>query len=251
MFKIEAMTVCVKYGGEFRETVKHNRPLVDRLFVATTPNDHDVIDLAREYSCELLLTEDVFRDGKFNKARAINRLLAAVEGSDWLMHIDSDIVLPVDLQDVLKDAHIDEACIYGCDRLNVTGYEAWKWVEAKGLRCRTTPWCIDLTPPDCKIGARVLKRGYGYSPIGFFQLWHGGTQMVHGMPSKLYPMVHGTAARTDEQHALQWDRRKRILIPELIVWHLESEPAKMGANWNGRSTPPFGPSQTIAKSGSY
>ena len=42
-----------------------------------------------------------------------------------------------------------------------------------------------------------------------------------------------TAARTDVQFALLWDRRDRVLIPELVVFHLEPEAAPMGANWNG------------------
>lgn len=41
--------------------------------------------------------------------------------------------------------------------------------------------------------------------------------------------------------ALQWDRRKRALIPELLVAHLESEAAPTGANWEGRTTARFGP----------
>ncbi len=57
-----------------------------------------------------------------------------------------------------------------------------------------------------------------------------------------YPLHHGDAARTDVQFALQWDRRHRQLLPEVIVLHLESEPAEQGANWKGRTTRPFGPS---------
>jgi hypothetical protein len=78
-------------------------------------------------------------------------------------------------------------------------------------------------------------------PIGFFQLFHG-TALVHGgYHQRSYPVHHGDAARTDVQFALQWDRRDRSLVPELIVLHLESEKAGVGANWRGRTTVPFGP----------
>lgn len=243
--KIEAVTICVNYGGEFRETAQYNRPHFDRWIVVTRPNDHETIDLTKQYSCDLIMTDDFDRDGGFNKARSINRGLACVRGDGWLCHIDADIALPLDFKDVLNDTHLNENCIYGCDRLNVTGWENWQKVKSTPLRARSSPWCIELDRPYTKVGARVIKREYGYSPIGFFQLWHGPTQVVHGMPAKLYPIQHGTAARTDEQHSLQWDRQKRVLIPELLVWHLESTAAPMGSNWNGRSTPPFGPPSIV------
>ena len=54
-------------------------------------------------------------------------------------------------------------------------------------------------------------------------------------------MTRHDATHDDVAHAIQWARRDRVLIPELIVAHLESEPAKLGANWDGRKTKPFGP----------
>lgn len=95
-------------------------------------------------------------------------------------------------------------------------------------------------PPGCTctrfpIGTRVAIDSFGgYIPIGFFQLWHAGSTEI-----KKYPEVHGNAARTDMQFALQWPRTKRSFLPELVVYHLESEPAPMGANWNGRKTKTF------------
>jgi hypothetical protein len=52
------------------------------------------------------------------------------------------------------------------------------------------------------------------------------------------------AARTDVQFALQWDRERRAIVPELVCLHLESEDAGVGANWSGRTTRPFGPALT-------
>ena len=78
-------------------------------------------------------------------------------------------------------------------------------------------------------------------PIGFFQLWHSSEDQFRGARVKPYPVQHNDACRTDVQHALQWDRRKRELLAEMLVVHLESEPAKLGANWAGRTTRRFGP----------
>ena len=84
-----------------------------------------------------------------------------------------------------------------------------------------------------------------------FQLWHGDSSNWSGAPAKRYPLIHGTAARTDVAHALHWDRQQRIHIPELLVWHLESEPASMGANWKGRKTARFGPAAATNMAGAY
>jgi len=238
--KVEAVTVCVNYAGELREVAAFNRPHFDRWVVVTRAGDHATREVCRQYSMEVLLSDDFDRDGPFNKARAINRGLAMLRGDSWQMHIDADIALPMDFDAVLADAHLDEKCIYGCDRFNVTSVEAWNRVKAKGLLARSNGWSIDMDRQDCKIGARVANREYGYTPIGFFQLWHGPTHVSHGMMPRMYPIQHGTAARTDVQHAYQWDRRRRVLIPELMVWHLEPGNAPMGANWNGRTTPAFG-----------
>ena len=94
-----------------------------------------------------------------------------------------------------------------------------------------------LTPPPFPIGSRlVLREQGGYVPIGFFQLWHG----------RRYPVRQGNAEHTDVLHALQWPRDKRRLLEEVFAVHLESERSKMGANWSGRKTVPFGPGQVSA-----
>jgi hypothetical protein len=82
---------------------------------------------------------------------------------------------------------------------------------------------------------RIAIRDYGgYVPIGFYQMWHGST-------GRRYPIAKGNAEHTDVLHSIQWDEQKRHLIPEIIGVHLMSNPAPLGANWQGRTTPRFGP----------
>jgi hypothetical protein len=238
---IEAVTVCVGYGDFLRAVAPHNRPHLDRWVVVTTPDDEETRDVCRQFSIDAVLTEEQHRDGDFSKGRLIDKGLAHTTEKGWTLHLDGDIVLPTDMKVVLEDAHLDEKCLYGCDRLNVVGYDTWKRVQAKGLACRSNPWMVGLTRPDTTVGARVANVGHGYTPIGFFQLWHGSATSYRGGPARKYPKLHGTAARTDVQFALHFDRRYRHLIPELLVWHVESDKSGMGANWRGRTTPRFGP----------
>lgn len=98
-----------------------------------------------------------------------------------------------------------------------------------------------------EVGARWADIHQGYVPIGFFQLFHRDSVMFEGVRQRRYPWHgHNDASRTDVQFALQWPRRQRALIPELVVAHLESEQAQVGANWNGRQTIRFGPAEHAA-----
>jgi hypothetical protein len=90
-------------------------------------------------------------------------------------------------------------------------------------------------PMGVRIGEYMSE---GYEPIGFFQMWN-----PNGSGITEYPNQHGAADRTDVLFAKKWKRQNRILIPEIIGIHLDSENStinEMGKNWNGRKTAYFG-----------
>lgn len=233
--RIEAVTVCVDYADLLSLMAPHNLPHLDRWVVVTSPADKATQAACRRFHLECVQTNDFFAAAnEFHKARGINRGLALLRQDDWVLHLDADVALPADFRPLLRDAALDPTCLHGCDRLNVTGLDAWQRVAARGLWCRRNPWAVHLQRADCRLGTRVANLDHGYTPIGFFQLWHGPSA-----PSKNYPLHHGSCARTDVQHALQWDRNNRVLVPELLVWHLDTERAAMGANWRGRTTKPL------------
>lgn len=244
--RIEAVSVCVGYGDFLAAVAPHNRPLLARWLVVTAPEDEVTRAACRAHSIECVTSAEHARDGAFSKGRLIDRGLALLEADGWLLHLDADVALPPDLHQVLDDAHLDAACLHGCDRLNVRGWAAWQRLRAAGLACRPGPWAVHLARPETTVGTRVANVAHGYTPIGFWQLWHASAAMWRSFPARRYPHRHGTAARTDVQFALLWDRRHRVHVPELVVYHLESEPAPMGANWAGRSTAPFGPAGVAA-----
>ena len=97
-------------------------------------------------------------------------------------------------------------------------------------------------PGGWQIGTRLSHLDYGgYVPIGYFQMWNRESNITR------YPTNQdGGAEHTDLLHGLQWPRPDRILIPEIIAVHLESQPASMGANWKGRTTRTFGPESAAA-----
>ena len=125
--------------------------------------------------------------------------------------------------------------LYGCDRHMVTEAD---WVQHQAMPRLQQENDVYVHVDPFPIGTRISTSSYGgYVPIGFFQLWNPVASNQFE-----YPETHSGAGRTDMIFAGKWPRAKRALLPELIVYHLESEPGAMqGANWAGRKTKPFGP----------
>jgi hypothetical protein len=229
--KIEAVTTCVNYGDFLAETLPTNRYVFSRFVVVTAPEDLVTRKLCEFWHVQCVLT-DAFesRWGRFNKAAGINAGLATLDKDAWLVHLDADIFLPPLTRDILDVLPLDEQCIYGVDRYRVLGFPAWRQFCHHPRLQHEAEYFVHMD--SFPLGTRACS-GEGYAPVGFFQLWHSRTGCV------TYPVEHTTAARTDTLHALQWPREYRRLIPEFVAYHLESELAPMGANWNGRTTKAF------------
>lgn len=239
--KVEAVTVCVNYADLLLVTLPRNLPLFDRLVVVTTPDDFATREVCRRYGIVPVVTREFYRDGAaFNKAKGINKGLDQLAHDGWVCHLDADVILPPSFKAALRQADLDPDVLYGCDRAMVRSYRDWLRLRDSGY-LQHDYHCRVNFPKGLDVGARWANEQNGYCPIGFFQLWHSSADLYRGAHLKPYPDRHNDAARADVQHAIQWDRRHRQLIPELVAIHLESEPAPLGANWEGRTTRPFGP----------
>lgn len=236
---IEAVCVCVNYSDFLAASLPFNLPLFDDIVIVTTPEDDATIRLCKRWGVRYVTTHVFTRDGSvFNKSRGINHGLNHLRRRDWLIHLDADTVLPPRFRHMLANAELDESSIYGVDRVNCPSYEEWAAFLANPEV--QYEWQYLVKPPrGWRLGARLAHWDYGgYCPIGFFQMWHASSGVIR------YPILdNGTAEHSDVLHAAQWDRPKRVLLPEVIAVHLESEPAKMGINWSGRKTRSFGPSR--------
>ena len=236
--KIEAVVTCWNYGDFLAETLPFTISQVDRLVVVTDHNDALTRALCDKWSVECVPTDAFTEKGDaFCKGAGINLGLAALRQQGWIIHLDADIVLPSTFRNMVDKSGLQRSCIYGAERVNVCGYERWHQLRQS---FHTDPQFsyryIVATPPDLPIGAHVIHKQHGYVPIGYFQMWH--SQHMHQNNFR-YPEVEGTAENMDVQFALRWPRKQRILLPTVRVFHLESEAAPMGVNWNGRKTKPF------------
>ena len=233
--KIEAVIVCVDYADFLAETLPRNLPHFDRVLVITAPRDLETQELCRRLSVQYYSTDLFYKDGdKFNKARGIDFGLGYLQWNDWVVHLDADTFLPPMSRKWLEWRTLDQQSIYGVDRVNCLGYEAWK-AYLKENHPGHDYMCRVKVPGGMPLLDRIAIRDYGgYVPIGFFQMWHGSV-------GRRYPIAKGDAEHTDVLHAIQWSQGRRHLIPEVVAIHLQSGPAPLGANWKGRTTPRFGP----------
>lgn len=241
--KLEGIIVSVNYGDFLEHTIRENMPYFDRLVIVTSPQDKATQALCERLSISCVVTDCMFDRGqKFNKGMAINLGLGHLNVDGWVLHLDADIVLPHNFRRLLDHARLDRENIYGADRVNVYGWEAWQ--RLKNSQHNTHSYRYLVSPPPHPLGSRLVHEEFGYAPIGYFQLWQG---------AKRYPIHQGNAEHTDVLFSLQWPRKNRVLLPEVFVYHLDSNagPSKMGENWNGRKSPQFGPKAELMTSQTY
>lgn len=238
--RLECVVVSLNYGDFLAETLPLNLAHVDRMVVVTGHKDTLTKEVCRKWSVECIATDLFTEKGEvFNKGAAINIGLGSLRQKGWILQLDADIVLPVTFRNMLDKSALQRERLYGAERCNVLGWGRWNNVRQRwfsdpqfGYRYLVT------TRNDLPIGANVVHKQWGYVPIGYFQLWHSEYMRNNELR---YPETEGSAEHMDVQWAVRWPRKDRILLPTVRVFHLESEPVRMGANWYGRTTKPFTP----------
>jgi hypothetical protein len=234
--KLEVVTVCVNYADFLAHTLPSVCTQVDNMVVVTSPKDKETQALCSFYGVRCIQTNVFYEDGDvFNKGKGICEGLKQLDMDGWVVHMDADIYLPPTTRKALDNVPLDPCKIYGVDRLMCQGYEKWVKFIQNPKPIHSSGYLVHLGY--FPVGARLVKYkdpGQGYEPIGFFQLWNPKGSNVYE-----YPKKHGAADKTDVIHAKKWPREKRELLPEVVVIHLATT-QKIGANWNGRTSPRFG-----------
>ena len=127
MKRLEAVTVCVNYADFLEQTLPHNLAHFDHYLVVTSDDDRRTINLCQRLGVECRRTNLLHFDNDiFAKARAIDFGLAYLRRDDWVVHLDADVYLPPTTRNVLNRVALDSSCIYGVDRCDCAGYDAWR-----------------------------------------------------------------------------------------------------------------------------
>lgn len=234
--RIEAVIVCKDYSDFLAHSLPENTEHFDHIVVVTHHSDKATQAVCSKYSIECIQAHVFDEDGdRFNKGRAVNVGLAHLHNPDWIVHLDADIVLPKSFRRMLASHKLNTNNLYGCDRQNVFGFEKWlKLLDSLNPHYKDF-WFVEPSA-EHPVGARIVHREHGYVPIGYFQMWHKSQH-------KKYPIYEGTAEHSDVLFAIQWHRNQRVLLPEIVVYHLDSalQRHSMGKNWYGRKSSAFCP----------
>lgn len=232
---ITCLVTCVNYSDFLSHALLFNKKHFNRTIVITKHEDLDTQRVCKYHYVECLTTE-AFGES-FNKAAAINFGISHIKNPEWIVHMDADICLPPLFREIIQKVKLDPSCIYGIDRLMVPDSQSWFNFISNPQPQHEDNIFVHTKP--FEIGTRIAKFEHGgWIPIGYFQLWNPSISHV-----TKYPEEHESAARTDMLFALQWPREKRMLLPEIIGYHLATEDytksGQMGINWKKRVTQPF------------
>ncbi len=234
---LEGIIICVGYSDFLAHTLPLNKHHFNRLVVVTDTKDTATKNLCEHLYVECIQTDVFYQNGDtLNKGAGINAGLQSLGKSEWVLHLDADIVLPPLFRTIMEKLPLNEKNIYGVDRMMCPNYEAWQKYVTNPVPTHEG-WCY-VHPTIFPMGVRICEyMEKGWEPLGFFQMWNPvGSRVL------TYPDKHGAIDRTDVLHAKKFSRKHRHLIPEIIVIHLESENLNlqsMGKNWNGRKTKLF------------
>lgn len=229
--RLDGITISVNYSDYLAWSLPTAKNIFDRLIVVTSKEDRETKKICDYYYVECVQTDLMTKDGKFNKGAGINIGLDILNSKDWVCHWDADTVFPPRFNEFIRSKNLDKDCLYGVDRLSVKDWDTW-------IRFICSPNNIHYVGSlwaNFPIMYRVVQ-GMSYIPIGYFQMWNTQSKYY-----KKYSTASDTAADSDLDFARNWPSEKRLLIPEVYVYHLESEQAIIGANWKGRKTKKFGP----------
>ena len=234
--RIEAVTVCVGFGDILEHAILANQGIFDRWIIVTSPDDNTTHRVCKRHGIDFVDTDSFGRRGdKFNKGLGINTGLAHIRFDEWVVVLDADILLPARTRWFLENAELDTKCIYGIDRFDLTNWENYqKWKHEINPQYE---WFCYIKPPQyTPFATRIVHYDYGgWMPIGFFQLWHKDAGVMR------YPVkIDSNAEHVDVLHSMKWPRKRRVLIPEILGMHLESEKLRGKNNWQGRESKPFG-----------
>lgn len=229
--RLDALTISVNYSDYLAWSLPAAKSVFDRLVVVTSKEDKETKNICDYYYVECIQTDLITKNGKFNKGVGINIGIEALNPKDFIVHFDSDIIFPPRFNEFIRSRTFDKNYLYGVDRLSVKDWDTWInfCCNPSNIHYIGSLWA------NFPIMYRVVQ-GMSYIPIGYFQMWNIDSKFY-----KKYPTEINSAADSDLIFARNWPSENRILIPEVYVYHLESEHATIGANWKGRKTKKFGP----------
>ena len=206
-----AITVSVQYSDKLPYILSNMDHLEYWYFVVDrndTPTLHLLKSVQKKHESVRLLFFDAFRipGATFNKSGALRYAQTVVHEAhpdDFILILDSDIVLPSQFSETLSTIDLEKTCLYGCRRFDFASKQ--DFLNQKGHPYAT------------------LKKHHF---VGYFQMYFRKDALYAPFS------VHCGDCDVDFLETY-FPKASRHLLPEISVQHL----GHSLMNWNGRQEP--------------
>jgi hypothetical protein len=204
---VTCFSVCVNYADFLDIVAPINKQYLDRYIIITDTKDVATVEVCNKYNLEYIQTDRFYeKTNIFGKASALNYALDKIEIADWVLFLDSDIILPVNISEECDNLNIDN--VYGMPRIFVETYAQYIAKDYSKL----------------KIDNRLL--------LGYFQLIH------NSIFNNFRFREFGDASKYDTHAATHFKKSSKGVsqLGESYVLHLGKAG---GVNWSGRKAAKF------------
>lgn len=122
--KIELIVVCKNYSDFLQITLPLNKKHFDNIVIVTADDDIDTQNLCKKHNVNFIIYNDFFKNNaKFNFGGARSYGLQNLRFRDWVIFLDSDIIMPNNFRELLDINNIDINKFYGSYRRFIPTYK--------------------------------------------------------------------------------------------------------------------------------
>jgi hypothetical protein len=211
---LEAVTVCVNYADYLSITIKFNKQIFDDWVVVTSASDEETQTVCANHGVKCIVSNRLYEEAVFNKGKALNDGLSVLSKRDWLLSLDSDVILPRDFRDEINSLYFDRKTLYGVRRVE-------------------PPLALHTIKEDiCCADIVSWQNGFikRKVPLGYFQLF-----AADAIKEPIFSEECIRANVYDMKFLDRWNYKE--IIPKLRVVHLPH--GELGTNWCGRKSGRF------------
>lgn len=170
--KIECVCVSTNHEDFLENVIPLNKNHFDEYHIVTKKEDYKTIDVANRHGVNLIFSELFTKNNKkFNRGAVYNEVFKKLKYNDWVVLLDSDIVLPSNFRAWFQ--YFNEECFFGARRIDVPTKKLFlEIIESKKV------------PNDS-----IVFRGYGY---GYLQIFNAQSEVFKSLGESPYSECYDT-----------------------------------------------------------
>lgn len=213
--RIALVLACVNRSPALARTLPRNAPLADEVVVVTTTADADTQEVVTAVAqlhphVRLVLSDRCYENGDaFNKGKMLNDGLRALTRPDWVVLTDCDVFLHGGFREWCRTHALNPGVLHGCHRLDIEEADVPAFVAGKEVRA-------------------AHAGGVNAEPNGYFQMFNRRASAVRDRWPAVLAETFCSAGGVDSWLMSQFEVGKRVMVPNLPVFHVKHDSA-----WNG------------------